>query len=170
MEGGSHNTNGPAVRAVREHGVRLQGRMEDSGLVLPEVPTQTEVVQREKHRGAMGAPTENDTEAYISAVVCLSGLGGYENIPRPNRYRNFDRLEKTARLIAAMTCVENGLRWEQVDWKAIWEGYDLAYPGRRLPGLAAEAAMNTPPAWEEPTTEDLQRAADLFIWDEYRDW
>ena len=120
--------------------------------------------------GRWAPQTENDTEAYISTVVCLSGLGGYENIPRPNRYRNFDRLEKTARLIAAMTCVENGLRWEQVDWKAIWEGYDLAYPGRRLPGLAAETAMNTPPAWEEPTTEDLQRAADLFIWDEYRDW
>ena len=31
------------------------------------------------------------------------------NIPHSNRYRNFERLEKTVRLIAAMTCVENGI-------------------------------------------------------------
>ncbi|MBQ8502438.1 MAG: hypothetical protein IJ494_09145, partial [Bacteroides sp.] len=74
-------------------------------------------------------PSENDTEAYVKAVVKLSGLGGNENIPRPNRYRNFERLEKTARLIAAMTCVENGIRMEQVDMDAIWKGYDLAWPG-----------------------------------------
>ena len=115
-------------------------------------------------------PSENDTEAYISAVVCLSGLGGYENIPRPNRYRNFARLEKTARLIAAMTCVENGIRWEQVDWASIWEGYDLAYPNRRQKGLAAEAAMEEAMVWGEPTPEDLARAADPTMWDEYRDW
>ena len=32
-------------------------------------------------------PSENDSDAYIRTVVSLSGLGGYENIPRPNRYR-----------------------------------------------------------------------------------
>lgn len=114
--------------------------------------------------------TENDTEGYISAVVCLSGLGGYENIPRPNRYRNFERLEKTARLIAAMTCVECGIRWKEVDWNTIWDGYDLAWPGRRLPGLEAEAAEHGASVWEEPTDEDLARAADPLMWDEYRDW
>ena len=108
-------------------------------------------------------PSENDTEAYISAVVRLSGLGGNENIPRPNRYRNFERLEKTARLIAAMTCVECGIRAELVDWDAIWEGYDLAWQGRRLKGLAAEAALRELSVWEEPTE-------DALIWDEYRDW
>ena len=99
-------------------------------------------------------PVENDTEAYVRSVVSLSGLGGNENIPRPKRYRNFERLEKTARLIAAMTCVENGIRWEQVDWDAIWQGYDLAYPGRRT---------------KEPE-QSPSEVEDVSIWDEYCDW
>ena len=96
-------------------------------------------------------PSENDTEAYIRHVVRLSGLGGYENIPRPNRYRNFERLEKTARLIAAMTCVENGIPMKEVDMDAIWKGYDLAYPGRRV--------------IEE--VEEIVELEDGFGWDEY---
>jgi hypothetical protein len=99
-------------------------------------------------------PVENDTEAYVRSVVSLSGLGGNENIPRPKRYRNFERLEKTARLIAAMTCVENGIRWEQVDWDAIWQGYDLAYPGRRT---------------KEPE-QSPSEVEDVSVWDEYWDW
>ncbi len=115
-------------------------------------------------------PTENDTEAYIRTVVKLSGLGGNENIPRPNRYRNFERLEKTARLIAAMTCVECGIPWKQVDWDAIWQGYDLAWPGRRVKGLQQEAAAREPSVWESPLDEDLHRAIFPEAWDEYRDW
>ena len=114
-------------------------------------------------------PSENDTDAYVRAVVRLSGLGGNENIPRPNRYRNFERLEKTARLLAAMTCVECGIQWEQVDWDAIWQGYDLAWTGR-LKGLAEDA----PPAQEatdsEPTDEDLKHPETHSVWDEYWDW
>lgn len=115
-------------------------------------------------------PTENDTEAYVKAVVKLSGLGGNENIPRPNRYRNFERLEKTARLIAAMTCVENGIRMEQVDMDAIWKGYDLAWPGRRLKGLAEEADSTQEVADSEPTDEDLKHPETPSVWDEYWDW
>ncbi len=99
-------------------------------------------------------PTENDTEAYVRTVVSLSGLGGYENVPRPNRYRNFERLEKTARLIAAMTCVENGISMKQVNMDAIWKGYDLAYPGRRVPEAEEE----------QPVLENAP------MWDEYWDW
>jgi len=115
-------------------------------------------------------PSENDTEAYIRTVVKLSGLGGNENIPRPNRYRNFERLEKTARLIAAMTSVECGIRWHEVDWDAIWQGYDLAWPGRRVKGLQQEAAAREPSVWESPLDEDLHRAIFPEAWDEYRDW
>ena len=104
-------------------------------------------------------PTENDTDAYIKSVVRLSGLGGNENIPRPNRYRNFERLEKTARLLAAMTCVECGIPWKEVDWEAIWQGYELAYPGR-LEAAKAEKARKASPLQQE----------DLPVWDEYRDW
>lgn len=115
-------------------------------------------------------PTENDTEAYVKAVVKLSGLGGNENIPRPNRYRNFERLEKTARLIAAMTCVENGIRMEQVDMEAIWKGYDLAWPGRRLKGWTEEADSAQEAAGSEPTDEDLKHTETPSVWDEYWDW
>lgn len=115
-------------------------------------------------------PTENDTEAYVKAVVKLSGLGGNENIPRPNRYRNFERLEKTARLIAAMTCVENGIRMEQVDMEAIWKGYDLAWPGRRLKRLAEEAPLAQEATGSEPTDEDLKHPETHSVWDEYWDW
>ena len=77
--------------------------------------------------GQWAPPTENDTDAYVRAVVMLSGLGGNENMPRPKHYRAFGEVDKLVRLIAAMTCVENGIKWEQVDRKAIWEGYRLAF-------------------------------------------
>lgn len=121
--------------------------------------------------GRWAPPTENDTEAYIRTVVKLSGLGGNENIPRPNRYRNFDCLEKTARLIAAMTCVENGIGMNQVDWQAIWQGYDLAWPGRRLNTHEADTEAKKPKEQpQEPTDAELSQMEDLLAWDEYRDW
>ena len=121
--------------------------------------------------GRWAPPTENDTEAYIRTVVKLSGLGGNENIPRPNRYRNFDCLEKTARLIAAMTCVENGIGMNQVDWQAIWQGHDLAWPGRRLNAHEADTEAEEPKEQpQEPTDAELSQMEDLLAWDEYRDW
>ena len=92
-------------------------------------------------------PTENDTEAYVRSVVRLSGLGGNESIPRPLHFYNYDELEKTARLIAGMTCVENGIKWEQVDMNAIWQGYDLAFPGRKT--KKSEPPVKTSPDWDE---------------------
>jgi len=103
-------------------------------------------------------PSENDTEAYIRAVVRLSGLGGNETITRPCIFRAFDRLDITARLIAAMTCVENGIRMEQVDREAIWQGYDLAYPGRRLKGASKETEeARDGTKVSEPTDEELRK-------------
>ena len=99
------------------------------------------------HRWA--PPSENDTRSYIRHVLTLTGLGGNEYIPRPYRNREFYRLERTVLLIAAMTCVENGIRMEQVDMQAIWDGYDLAYPGKR---------------------KDDRPAEDLTAYDEYWDW
>ena len=124
-------------------------------------------------------PSENDTDAYVRAVVRLSGLGGNEQIPRPNRYRNFERLDKTARLMAAMTCVECGVPLKQVDVKAIWEGYDLAYPGRRKPlddasasqSAEKEVLMEEDSEEEpEPSDEELERIEKFTTWDEYWDW
>ena len=124
-------------------------------------------------------PTENDTDAYVRAVVSLSGLGGNENIPRPRRYRNFERLERTALLLAAMTCVECGLRWKEVDWDAIWQGYDLAYPGRRkpmddvsVPQPADKEEQTEADSQEEPepSDEELERIEKFTAWDEYWNW
>ena len=112
-------------------------------------------------------PTENDTEAYVKAVVKLSGLGGNENIPRPNRYRNFERLQKTARLIAAMTCVECGIAMNEVDTKAIWQGYDLAYPGRREKYDVTYRNSDRASEDAEGEVPDLE---DISVWDEYWDW
>ena len=83
-------------------------------------------------------PNENDTEGYIRSVTLLSGLGGNESIPRPRRYKMFMELEKTARLLAAMTCVECGIPMEEVDMEAIWEGYDLAFDNNRKAILKKE--------------------------------
>lgn len=95
--------------------------------------------------GRWAPPTENDTDAYVRNVVKLSGLGGNENMPRPKHYWNFEEVEKLVRLIRAMACVENGIKWEQVDREAIWQGYDLAFPGVRK--------------------DDKN-----VVWDEYWDW
>ena len=73
-------------------------------------------------------PNENDTEAYIRAVTKLSGLGGNENMARPLRFWYFMELNKTARLIASMACVECGIRMDEVNMDEVWEGYDLAFP------------------------------------------
>ena len=110
-------------------------------------------------------PSENPTEAYIRTVVCLSGLGGNENIPRPLRGRDLD---KTARLIAAMTCVECGIPYKDVDWEAIWEGYDLAFPGKRnekkhLPSRGTPLVVQ-PVALPSPLEQQFH------AWDEYWDW
>ena len=84
-------------------------------------------------------PAENDTDAYVRTVVTLAGLGGNESIPRPNRYKRFAELDKTARLLAAMTCVECGIPYNKVDTASIWKGYDLAFPkARRLQQLRRE--------------------------------
>ena len=124
-------------------------------------------------------PSENDTEAYIKAVLKLSGLGGNENIPRPNRFRNFERLEKTICLIRAMTCVECGIPWKEVDVPAIWRGYDLAYPGRRemycYPSKrtsysAVDETEEQDEEEHEPTDEELEDARKPPVWDEYWDW
>ena len=110
-------------------------------------------------------PSENDTDAYVRSVVMLSGLGGNENMPRPLRGRD---LERTARLIAAMTCVENGIAYKEVDWEAIWEGYDLAFPGKRLEKQQVLKGRN--PIVEQPFSLPEWKSEDFCDWDEYSDW
>ena len=94
------------------------------------------------HRWA--PPNENDTEAYIRTVLTLSGIGAQENLLPPENVDSYPRLSK---MIAAMTCIECGIRMNQVDEEAIFQGYKLAFP---------------------------ENASELDEWmmgeDEYRDW
>ena len=70
-------------------------------------------------------PTENDTEAYIRSVLKLSSIGGKENLLPPANSTSYGRL---SRLLAAMTVIENGIPYAQVDTEAIFQGYKLAFP------------------------------------------
>ena len=73
-------------------------------------------------------PNENDTEAYIINVLKLGSLGGKEKLLPPSNASSYGRL---SRLVAAMTCIECGIRMQQVDTEAISQGYQLAFPGNK---------------------------------------
>ena len=90
-------------------------------------------------------------------MLRLTSLGGRENLPQPSRGVDIPSLE---RLLAAMTTVECGLPYPQVDTQAIREGFDLAFPGKR-------SYARTQPPSEAFDTEAME---ELLMWDEYRDW
>ena len=68
---------------------------------------------------------ENDTESYIRSVLSISGIVGKENLLPPENVDSYCRLSK---LLEAMTCMECGIRMNQVDTEAIFYGYKLAFP------------------------------------------
>ena len=70
-------------------------------------------------------PTENDTEAYIISVLKLGSLGGKEKLLPPSNASGYGRL---SRMIAAMTTIECGIPFGQVDMEAVYQGYLLAFP------------------------------------------
>ena len=105
--------------------------------------------------GRWAPPTENDTQAYIRTVLKLTGVGGKENLPQPSRKAETERLVK---LLTAMTTMECGIPYKEVDTKAIRQGFRLAFPGKCL-------LARTQPSEPDILTED-----DVLIWDEYRDW
>ena len=70
-------------------------------------------------------PTENDTEAYIIGVLKLGSLGGKEKLLPPSNASGYGRL---SRMIAAMTTIECGIPFGQVDTEAVYQGYLLAFP------------------------------------------
>ena len=110
-------------------------------------------------------PTENNTDAYTKTVLNLTSLGGKENLPRPLVGL---AIEKLVKLLSAMTVVECGIPLAEVDTEAIWQGYDLAFPGRRLTRAgyvrSAEPLMFNPIGLPEPLEKSFHD------WDEYWDW
>ena len=104
--------------------------------------------------GRWAPPGENDTRAYIRTVLMLTSLGGKENLPQPSRGVDTGRLVK---LLAAMTTMECGMPYKEVDMEAIRKGYEMAFPGKR-------SYARTQPVDVDEAMEDL------LVWDEYRDW
>ena len=102
-------------------------------------------------------PTENDTQNYIRTVLKFTSLGGKENLPQPSRGVDTERLDK---LLQAMTTMECGIPYKEVDTDAIREGWELAFPGKR--SLARTKPIDRKDVCVNPD--------DLLFWDEYRDW
>ena len=88
-------------------------------------------------------------------MLKLSGLGGKENLLQPSRKVDTEQLVK---LLAAMTTVECGIPYKEVNTENIRKGFRLAFPGRKRY------------ARTKPAEEGYINSEDWLIWDEYRDW
>ena len=64
----------------------------------------------------------NNPEAYARDVGRMVGVNPYLTLPRPQ-----DDAPLWIRIAAAMTVIENGIRRNQVDYRALREGYRLAF-------------------------------------------
>ena len=73
-------------------------------------------------------PTENDTEAYIKNVLSMASIGGKEKLLPPSNVLSYGRL---IRMVAAMTCIECGIPYREVNTEAIAQGYKLAFPSNQ---------------------------------------
>ena len=111
-------------------------------------------------------PTENDTENYIRMVLRLSGLGGNESFPQPSRATSYERMEL---LVRAMTTMECGIPYKEVDVEAIREGFDLAFPGMRK--VKKKRIESKEPADFGVSILPDEKGTTLdYCWDEYGDW
>ncbi len=72
------------------------------------------------------APPEdnNDTSAYLNRVIKLTGISAMQSLPEPRTAEGYMVLHD---VIIAMTCVENGIKPEEVPVSAILQGYQLAF-------------------------------------------
>ena len=73
-------------------------------------------------------PKENDTEAYIKNVLNMASIGGKEKLLPPSNVLSYGRL---SRMVSAMTCIECGIPYREVDANAVAQGYKLAFPSNR---------------------------------------
>ena len=110
-------------------------------------------------------PNENDTQNYIRTVLRLTSLGGNENLPQPSRGVDIQRLEK---LMTAMTTMECGIPYKEVDVEAIREGFDLAFPGVRK--VKKKRIEPKEPADIGVSFLPDEKGTTLACFDEYADW
>lgn len=71
----------------------------------------------------------NNTEGYIRQVVKLARIGGLQRLPSPDSENGYYYLHK---VVMAMTCVENGIKPEEVDVDQILKGYQMAFPKTKI--------------------------------------
>jgi hypothetical protein len=73
----------------------------------------------------------NDTTAYVQGVLTiLVNMGGEEYLRAPETPLGAPVI---ARLLAAMTCIENGIKYKDVPRDAIIDGFKLAFPEADIP-------------------------------------
>ena len=73
----------------------------------------------------------NDTTAYIHSILrILEKQGGVECLCRPDSPNGAPVM---ARILAAMTCIENGIKYSEVPREDILEGFRLAFPHADIP-------------------------------------
>ncbi|MBQ8501581.1 MAG: hypothetical protein IJ494_04630 [Bacteroides sp.] len=73
----------------------------------------------------------NDTSAYIRTILTMvNNLGGHEGLPAPSTPQGAPLI---ARILAAMTCVENGIKYKEVPRQDIIDGFHLAFPKADIP-------------------------------------
>ena len=72
------------------------------------------------------APPEdnNDTARYLHSVIKYTGKVGMMPLPEPRSEDGFMALQP---VLIAMTCVENGIKPEEVPVSAILQGYQMAF-------------------------------------------
>ena len=72
-------------------------------------------------------PMENDSEAYLRRICHLTTLAGNAPLSRPSRILTSEDKEKLVSLIAAMACVENGIKMEAVSKEDIRTARRMAF-------------------------------------------
>ena len=72
-------------------------------------------------------PVENDSEAYLRRICHLTTLAGNAPLSRPSRILTSEDKEKLVSLIAAMACVENGIKMEAVSKEDIRTAHRMAF-------------------------------------------
>ena len=73
----------------------------------------------------------NTNAMKMNAVMKIGGIGGRECFTQPDCVSGYRRLTT---LLMAMTCVECGVKPEEVDVESIREGFRLAFPHVDLSG------------------------------------
>ena len=109
--------------------------------------------------------TENDTDAYIRSVCELTGLKSIDHFSRPSNGIDYKRLEL---LIRAMTTIECGIPYDEVDVEAIRMGFDMAFANTRQ-AKKKKFGDNEPVDMGISILPEMQGTVNTYL-DEYSDW